>query len=146
MTLKIIGGRGSGNLFYIPTIVRAQNINQNNFFNIRFYVDTGASITSISDTDALKNRINYLLCNINPYSTKIAGGGYLRTRIVQNPEIGFLTEENKFYSHRLERIEIMDRGNPFDAVTNPAMSLLGIDFLQNFTISFKNNFVFLEKL
>ena len=34
---------------------------------------------------------------------------------------------------------------PFDAVTNPAMSLLGIDFLQNFMISFKNNFVFLEK-
>jgi len=52
--LKIIGGRGSGNLFYIPTIVRAQNINQNKFFSVRFYVYTGASVTSISDTDAIK--------------------------------------------------------------------------------------------
>jgi hypothetical protein len=144
--LKIIGGRGSGNLFYIPTIVRAQNINQNKFFSVRFYVYTGASVTSISDTDAIKNRINYLLCNVNPNLTKIAGGGSLRTRIIPDPEIGFLIEDNKLYIHKLERIQITDRGNAFDAVTNPTVSLLGIDVLQNFTISFRNNFVFLENL
>jgi hypothetical protein len=143
--LKIKGSQGQGNLFYLPVGVKIQNLNQKRFFHIRFYVDTGASVTSISDSDLLKNRVNYLLFNVNPALTKIAGGGFIRTRIIPNPEIAFLTEENNLYIHKLEKIEIMDRNNPFDAVANPTVSLLGIDFLKNFTISFKNNFVFLEK-
>jgi hypothetical protein len=143
--LQIIGGRGAGNLFYIPVAVRSPFINQNKYFIIRFYVDTGASTTSISDTDAIKNRINYTQCIINPEAIRIAGGGTIRTRIVSNPELVFLTEENQYYFHKLGTLHIMDRNNSIDAIINPTISLLGIDFLENFTISFKNNFVYLEK-
>jgi len=107
-------------------------------------VDTGASFTAISDTDAYRNQIPYHDLRMDSYET-YGITGTIRTRQLPNSEIYFLTDKKTNYRVQFPLLRIMDRGIYTNAIYNPRTSLLGIDVLHNFKISFQGDMVILEK-
>lgn len=141
--MRLIGYRGEGNLFFLPVFIRTSRF-PNQLFKLKFYVDTGASITAISDTDALANGIPYH--DLQMDSMKPTGiVGSINTRILPDCEVIFWLDEAIMYSRKWRILRIMDRGDPINAKADSRISLLGVDFLQNFRISFQGHRVILEK-
>lgn len=140
--LKIIGFRNIYGLFYLPVLIKSR-ILSNRVIKLSLCVDTGASITTISDTDVLKNEIP--IDSLESGNELAQGfGGSVKTKKLPDCIVSFLTEKNTMYHISWNYLFIIDRGKN-DAMNNPLPSVLGIDFLQDFSISFQNDKIILEK-
>jgi hypothetical protein len=134
--LKIIGEIGAGGLGYITATLMSlpHQINA----PIRFYVDTGCSVTTISQLDALRIGLNYNSLQRAPeYTTGITG----LTQPYILPSAGILF--TFVGSSLLEYVGDMHVLPPSN-FNNP-ISLLGLDVLKKFTIGFRQNNIILER-
>jgi Aspartyl protease len=146
-TKKIVGDIGIGRLGYINAIVMSR---PNRVYSpIRFCVDTGCSITIISHLDALRIGLDYSNnknLQISDQQT-INGVRAFILYILPEAEILFNSEGTSILEY-VGNIHVMP---PPPTITNRAndesnqISLLGIDVLKNFTISFSQNNIILGK-
>jgi len=114
---------------------------------IRFVVDTGASMTSIGMIDSIRNGIN--IFNFEKSDIIISGiGGNLEAYILPDCDLMFLTNDNNednVHIEELDRIQMFHEPNIYKDGYIEVPSVLGIDILEKFKISFENDTVILEK-
>ena len=144
--MRILGKRGKGNLFYVYINIISPSLDKSAL--IRFVVDTGASVTGIGMVDSIRNGINIFdFEKIDDITYGV--GGNLESYILPDCKITFLTEDgnNDIVGHteELNFIQMFHEPRIFENGYNPIPSLLGIDILEKFKISFKDDIVTLEK-
>ena len=146
-TKRIVGDIGIGRLGYINAIVMSR---PNRVYSpIRFCVDTGCSITIISHLDALRIGLDYSNNKSLQKSDQqtINGVRAFIPYILSGAEILFNSEGTSILEY-IGNIHVMP---PPPAVTSRAndgsnqISLLGVDVLKKFTISFSQNNIILGK-
>jgi hypothetical protein len=146
-TKKIVGDIGIGGLGYINAILMSR---PNRIYSpIRFCVDTGCSVTIISHLDALRIGLDYSNnknLQISDQQT-INGVRAFIPYILADAEILF----NSGGSSMLEYVGNIHVMPPPPITTSRAndessqISLLGVDVLKKFTISFSQNNIILDK-
>ena len=146
-TKKIVGDIGIGGLGYINAIVMSR---YNRIYSpIRFCVDTGCSVTIISHLDALRIGLDYSNNKSLQKSDQqtINGVRAFIPYILSGAEILFNSEGTSILEY-VGNIHVMP---PPPATTSKAndesnqISLLGVDVLKKFTISFSQNNIILGK-
>jgi hypothetical protein len=144
---KIVGDIGIGGLGYINAIVMSR---YNRIYSpIRFCVDTGCSVTIISHLDALRIGLDYSNNKSLQKSDQqtINGVRAFIPYILSGAEILFNSEGTSILEY-VGNIHVMP---PPPTTTSRAndesnqISLLGIDVLKKFTISFSQNNIILGK-
>jgi hypothetical protein len=145
---KIVGDIGIGGLGYINAIL--MNRPNRIYLPIRFCVDTGCSVTIISHLDALRMGLDYGSNNGNMQKSDqqtINGVRAFIPYVLSGVEILFHYAGTSI----LEYIGNMHVMPPPTTTTNRAsdesnqISLLGVDVLKKFTISFSQNSIILDK-
>src|ERR671929_800708 len=146
-TKKIVGDIGIGGLGYINAILMSR---PNRIYSpIRFCVDTGCSVTIISHLDALRIGLDYSNnknLQISDQQT-INGVRAFIPYMLSGAEILFNSEGISILEY-VGNIHVMP---PPPTTTNRAndesnqISLLGVDVLKKFTISFSQNNIILDK-
>ena len=147
-TKKIVGDIGIGGLGYVNAILMSR---PNRIYSpIRFCVDTGCSVTIISHLDALRIGLddsNNKSLQKSDQQT-ISGVLAFMPYILPGVEILFNSEGTSILEY-VGNIHVMppppttisskanDKGNQ--------ISLLGVDVLKKFTISFSQNNIILDK-
>jgi hypothetical protein len=148
-TKKIVGDIGIGGLGYINAIVMSRH---NRVYSpIRFCVDTGCSVTIISRLDALRIGLDYSNNRSLQKSDQqtINGVRAFIPYILPGAEILF-NSEGTFIVEYVGNIHVMPPPPP-TTNTNRAndesnqISLLGVDVLKKFTISFSQDNIILGK-
>jgi hypothetical protein len=145
-TKKIVGDIGIGGLGYINAILMSR---PNRIYSpIRFCVDTGCSVTIISRLDALRIGLDYSNNKSLQKSDQqtINGVRAFIPYILPGAEILFNSEGTSILEY-VGNIHVMP---PPPATTSKAndesnqISLLGVDVLKKFTISFSQNNIILD--
>jgi hypothetical protein len=146
-TKKIVGDIGIGGLGYLNAILM---IRPNRIYSpIRFCVDTGCSVTIISHLDALRIGLDYSNNKSLQKSDQqtISGVRAFIPYILTDAEILFNSEGTSILEY-IGNIHVMP---PPPANTSRAndgsnqISLLGVDVLKKFTISFSQNNIIIGK-
>lgn len=144
--MRIFGNRGFSNLFYVLINIRSPFLK--NSALIRFVVDTGASITSISMMDSIRNGINIFDFEKSDIVTSGIGGN-LEVYILPECNLMFLTnnnnDNNTAHIEELDRVQMFHEPRIYEDDYMEVPSVLGIDILEKFKISFENDIVILEK-
>jgi hypothetical protein len=144
-TQKILGDIGIGGLGYINAILMSR---PNRIYSpIRSCVDTGCSVSIISHLDALRIGLDYSNNRSMQKSDQqtINGVRAFILYVLPDAEILFGSEWNSM----LEYVRNMHVMPPPTTTTNRAsnesnqISLLGVDVLKKFTISFSQNNIIL---
>jgi hypothetical protein len=144
-TKKIVGDIGIGGLGYINAILMSR---PNRIYSpIRFCVDTGCSVSIISHLDALRIGLDYSNNKSLQKSDQqtINGVRAFIPYILPGAEILFNSEGTSILEY-VGNIHVM----PPPATTSKAndesnqISLLGVDVLKKFTISFSQNNIILD--
>lgn len=118
---------------------------------ILFKIDSGCDITTISFIDSLMLNLNY--DELQNIETLTAGGELANSIIINNCALGFIVNNESIHFEILNNIHI---SRP---VLNPANinydkklrlhlslpSLLGLDVLRRYKVSYFDNVVYLEK-
>ena len=146
-TKKIVGDIGIGGLGYVNAVIMSR---PNRIYSpIRFCVDTGCSVTIISHLDALRIGLDYSNNKSLQKSDQqtINGVRAFIPYILSGAEILFNSEGTSILEY-VGNIHVMP---PPPTTTSRAndesnqISLLGIDVLKKFTISFSQNNIILGK-
>lgn len=88
--MEIIAKRGYGGLYYTPACLSSPSLNKKAF--IRFAIDTGATITSVSSIDAVLNGID--CSKLQPLSpTFSATTPNIRTCFISDCKLIFIYED-----------------------------------------------------
>ena len=148
-TKKIVGDIGIGGLGYINAILMSR---PNRIYSpIRFCVDTGCSVTIISYLDALRIGLDYSNNKSLQKSDQqtISGSRAFVPHILPSAEIFFNSEGTSVLEY-VGNIHVMPPPSTTtsDNKTNDEsnqISLLGVDVLKKFAISFSQNNIFLDK-
>ena len=146
-TKKIVGDIGIGGLGYINAIVMSRH---NRIYSpIRFCVDTGCSVTIISHLDALRIGLDYSNNKIlqKSYQQTINGVRAFIPYILSGAEILFNSEGTSILEY-VGNIHVMPPPATTTSRANDEsnqISLLGVDVLKKFTISFSQNNIILGK-
>jgi hypothetical protein len=143
--LRIFGKRGSHNLFYVYINIRSPFLE--NSALIRFLVDTGAAMTSIGMMDSIRNGIN--IFDFEKGDIPATGiGGHLETYILPKCNLMFLTNENSdsiIHNEELDKVQMFHEPDIYQDDYIPVPSILGIDIIEKFKISFQKDLIILEK-
>ena len=146
-TKKIVGDIGIGGLGYVNAVVMSR---PNRIYSpIRFCVDTGCSVTIISRLDALRIGLDYGNNRSLQKSDQrtINGVRAFIPYILPGAEILFNSEGTSILEY-VGNIHVMP---PSPATTSRAndetnqISLLGVDVIKKFTISFTQDNIILGK-
>ena len=130
--MEIIAKRGYGGLYYVPAYLSSPCLNEIAF--IRFAIDTGATITSISSVDAVLNGID--CTKLQPLSpTFSATTPNIHTCFIFDCKLGFVSDDQDGLS-----IEELSQVNVFcDSENMTIQSVIGLNFLANYQIHFSND-------
>ena len=130
--MKIIAIRGYGGLYYAPAYLSSPCLNE--IAVIRFAIDTGATITSISSVDAVLNGID--CSKLQPLSpTYSATIPKIHTCFISDCKLGFVSDDNDNLS-----IDELSQVNVFcDSENITIQSVLGLNLLANYQIHFSND-------
>lgn len=146
-TKKIVGDIGIGGLGYINAILMSR---PNRIYSpIRFCVDTGCSVTIISHLDALRIGLDYSNNKSLQKSDQqtINGVRAFIPYILPGVEILFNSEGTSILEY-VGNIHVMPPPHTTISMANDEsnqISLLGVDLLKKFTISFSHNNIILDK-
>lgn len=142
--MKIFGQKGRSGLYLLPAVILSPSLEK--AAQIRFIVDTGASITSLGMFDAVRNNIDVLKLKKSDNGA-VGIGGHIETFDLTKCSILFLNSDNKYHKEKLDIISVFYEPNVYNREYKPLPSLLGIDILTNFTILFSQdkNYIILEK-
>lgn len=134
--MSIIGGLGTGGLGFVSAYL----ISEKNSINasVRFYVDTGASKTTISDVDAERVGINYN--KLNKSKTFLIGiGAKTHPYVLEDCALSFDFGRSAIIEY-VGEIFVLEH---IDNIERP--SLLGLDVLKYYSIHFEPNGIRLQK-
>jgi hypothetical protein len=139
--LLILGIKGEDRRFYISGKVISTSLP--NPIKILFLVDTGANLTQLSWNDAEKNGIN--IRNLPEQGTYTSSGGNVKYYSLPNSNIIFNGLRDESLNFGLKNLTISDSKTVKGESTPRVPSVVGIDFLKNFTILFDNEIIYLKK-
>jgi gag-polyprotein putative aspartyl protease len=140
--LRIFGERGQANLFYITTLVWSPTINK--LSTIRFYVDTGATLTMISEKDALRNGIDFRRILVKSTDQVKGIGGRVSAYRLPLCRIVFLTDTG-INAEDLDYVNILS--NEKQSQEEPIeLSLLGLDILIRYKIYFLKDITYKDRI
>jgi hypothetical protein len=130
--MEIIAKKGYGGLYYVPAYLNSLSLDEKAF--IRFAIDTGATITSVSSVDAILNGID--CSKLQPLSpTFSVTTPNIRTCFISDCKLGFISEDNNDLC-----IEELNQVNIFcDTQNITTQSVLGLNLLVNYQIHFSND-------
>jgi hypothetical protein len=146
---KIVGDIGIGGLGYVNAILISR---PNRIYSpVRFCIDTGSSVTIISHLDALRIGLDYSTLQKSDQQS-ISGIGVFTPYVIPAAEILFNFEGTSLLEY-VRNIHVMPPRSKLNNNSNGSqttllgiqMSLLGIDVLKKFTISFSQNNIILDK-
>jgi hypothetical protein len=146
-TKKIVGDIGIGGLGYVNAIIMSKS---NRIYSpIRFCVDTGCSVTIISHLDGLRIGLDYSNNKSLQKSDQqtINGVRAFIPYILPGVEILFNSEGTSILEY-VGNIHVMPPPPITISMANDEsnqISLLGVDLLKKFTISFSHNNIILDK-
>jgi hypothetical protein len=145
-TKKIVGDIGIGGLGYVNAILMSR---PNRIYSpIRFCVDTGCSVTIISHLDALRIGLDYSNNKSLQKSDQqtINGVRAFMPYILSCAEILFNSEGTSILEY-VGNIHVMPPPTTTSRANDESnqISLLGVDVLKKFTISFSQNNIILGK-
>jgi hypothetical protein len=146
-TKKIVGDIGIGGLGYVNAVVMSR---PNRIYSpIRFCVDTGCSVTMISRLDALRIGLDYgNNRNLEKSDQRtINGVRAFIPYILPRAEILFNSEGTSILEY-VGNIHVMPPSPASNSRANDEtnqISLLGVDVIKKFTISFSQNNIILSK-
>jgi hypothetical protein len=131
--LEIIARKGYGGLYYVPAYLSSPCLNE--LALIRFAIDTGATITSISSVDAVMNGIDCSkLESLSP--TFSATTPHIHTCFISDCRLGFISDDDQ----NSLSIEELSQVNIFcDSQYVTVQSVLGLNLLSNYQIHFSND-------
>ena len=131
--MEIIARRGYGGLYYVPAYLSSPCLNE--LALIRFAIDTGATITSISSVDAVMNGIDCSkLESLAP--TFSATTPHIHTCFISDCRLGFISDDDQ----NSLSIEELSQVNIFcDSQYVTIQSVLGLNLLANYQIHFSND-------
>ena len=130
--MESIAKRGYCGLYYVPAYLSSPCLNEIAF--VRFAIDTGATITSISSVDAVLNGID--CSKLQPLSlTFSATTPNIHTCLISDCKLGFISDEQNSLA-----IEKLSQVNVFcDSENMTIQSVIGLNFLANYQIHFSND-------
>ena len=146
-TKKIVGDIGIGGLGYVNAVVMSR---PNRIYSpIRFCVDTGCSVTMISRLDALRIGLDYGNNRSLEKSDQrtINGVRAFIPYILPRAEILFNSVGTSILEY-VGNIHVMPPSSASNSRANDEtnqISLLGVDVIKKFTISFSQNNIILSK-
>lgn len=114
---------------------------------IRLGIDTGASKTIIAERDAIKLKIDFDKLEREEQEIIAYGGTAIDARILKGVTITFTSEppEHQESTDRIWALRLARDNKKERREVSKAPSVLGIDVLQRFRISFTPTEVFLDK-
>ncbi len=142
--MQIRGKIGKSGLGFVSAYLIASNNAIN--ASIRFYVDTGASHTSIADRDAERIGIDYSKLRKAPWQINGVGGtaeAYLLPECIL-----IFNLDNTILAERLDTIIVLKHNPKTPEEMQSVMevpSLLGVDILKRYNVHFTNTSVILER-
>ena len=127
--MEIIAKIGYGGLYYVPAYLSSPCLNE--LALIRFAIDTGATITTVSSVDAILNGID--CSKLQPLSpTFSAATPNIHTCFISDCKLGFVSDDDNDLS-----IEELSQVNVFcDSQNVTIQSVLGLNMLANYKIYF----------
>ena len=126
--MEIIAKKGYGGLYYVSSYLSSTYLNDVAF--VRFAIDTGATITSISSVDAALNGIDCSkLQALSP--TFSATTPNIHTCFITDCKLGFISDDNDISIEKLEQVNIF-----CDSQNITIQSVLGLNLLVNYQIYF----------
>jgi hypothetical protein len=130
--LEIIAKIGYGGLYYVPAYLSSPCLNE--LALIRFAIDTGATITTVSSVDAILNGMD--CSKLQPLSpTFSATTPNIHTCFISDCKLGFVSDDDNDLS-----IEELSQVNVFcDSQNVTIQSVLGLNMLANYKIYFSND-------
>ena len=130
--MEIIAKIGYGGLYYVPAYLSSPCLNE--LALIRFAIDTGATITTVSSVDAISNGID--CSKLQPLSpTFSATTPNIHTCFISDCKLGFVSDDDNDLS-----IEELSQVNVFcDSQNVTIQSVLGLNMLANYKIYFSND-------
>jgi predicted aspartyl protease len=144
--MKIYGGRGRGNLGYVNVYLMCSSPEVND--PVRFYVDTGASRTTIADRDAIRLGLDYDHLEESPHPSVGIGCRNVKTYVIREVALVFDASRNAFHIEKLPVISVL-KHEPRDEEerrnVDQIPSLLGVDLLEKYSVRFTKTHVVLEK-
>lgn len=108
---------------------------------IVFLVDLGATTTTILEGDCERIRINCNKLQKSPDSTVVAGGK-IQTYILPNVTLFFETQDGTYHIERLSKVDVI---KPRKSSIKLPFSLLGIDVVRRFKLTYTSNELTLER-
>lgn len=144
--LRIYGGRGRGDLGFVNIYFMCSNPPIHD--PIRFYVDTGASRTSIADRDVARLGLNY--AQLEEAQIPVIGIGCkaVKSYVLRDVLLVFRISGSTYHIERLPLVTVL-KHEPQNAeerrIVDQLPSLLGVDILKNYTVRFTAKRVVLEK-
>jgi hypothetical protein len=130
--MEIIAKKGYGGLYYVPAYLNSLSLDEKAF--IRFAIDTGATITSISSVDAILNGIDCSKLQLLSPTFSVTTPN-IRTCFISDCKLGFISEDNNDLC-----IEELNQVNIFcDTQNITTQSVLGLNLLVNYQIHFSND-------
>jgi hypothetical protein len=130
--LDIIAKSGYGGIYYVPAYISSPCLDEIAF--IKFAIDTGATITSVSSVDAVLNGID--CSKLHPLSpTFSATTPSIHTCFISECKLGFLSDDQNSLS-----IEDLSQVNVFcDSQNVTIQSVIGLNLLANYEIHFSSD-------
>lgn len=144
--MRIYGGRGRGDLGYVNAYLICPNPRIND--PIRFYVDTGASRTTIADRDVARLGIDY--AQLEEAETPVIGIGCKKVKgyLLRNVALVFRISRSSFHVERLPLVTVLKHEPENEEereIADQLPSLLGVDILKKYSVRFTAKRVILEK-
>ena len=130
--MEIIAKRGYGGLYYVPAYLSSPCLDEIAF--IRFAIDTGATITSVSSIDAVLNGIDCSkLQAVSPtFSATLPN---IHTCFISDCKLGFIADDqNGIYVEEIGQINVF-----CDSQNITIQSVIGLNLLTNYQINFTGN-------
>jgi hypothetical protein len=129
--LEIVAKKGYGGLYYAPAYLSSSNLNE--IAVIRFAIDTGATVTTISSVDAALNGIDW--SKLQPLSpTYSATTPNIHTCFISDCKVGFISGDGRLSVDQLSQINVF-----CDSHNITIQSVLGLNLLDNYQIYFSND-------
>jgi hypothetical protein len=127
--LEIVAKLGYGGLYYAPAYLSSPSLDE--IALIRFAIDTGATITSISSVDAVLNGIDCskLQALLPTFSATTPN---IHTCFISDCKLGFISgDDHKLYIEELSQVNVF-----CDSQNITIQSILGLNLLVNYEIYF----------
>ena len=130
--MDIIAKRGYGGLYYAPAYLGSPCLNE--IALIRFAIDTGATITSISSVDAVLNGID--CSKLQPLSpTFSATTPNIHTCFISDCKLAFVSnDQNGLSMDKLSQVNVF-----CDSQNITIQSVIGLNLLVNYQIYFSDD-------